>query len=143
MAAENQRLSDEEGELLTSEKESTHDFPSTGRFHFRLRTFVLLLLGVALLGWFVPLLIIHSKDNDSEFDETVMRMALALVALGFMCDYCHRFSRCPKCGKYKLGREGNYFINHIKLMFSLTGEQNHWEICRNCGYAEHREVSVS
>ena len=92
MAPENQKLNDEEGDSLTNEKESAHDSPSTGWFHFRLRTYVLLLLGVALLGWFVPLLTIQSMDDSSDFDETVMRAALALLAFGFVCTYCHRFS---------------------------------------------------
>ncbi len=141
MAAENQKLSDEKGESLMNEKESAGDAPRTGWFRFRLRTYVLLLLGVALLGWFVPLLIIQSMDDSSDFDKTVMQLALALLALGFVSYYAHRFSRCPNCGKYELRKEKkNLFIDLLEMMFA--GEQNYWEICRNCGYAERREGST-
>jgi hypothetical protein len=93
MAPEYQELNDEQGESPTDEKESSgafssdsvHDLPSTGShgqtnrawFHFRLRTFVLLLLGVPLCGWFVCLLI-QSGDNDP-FDESLIWMVLALL----------------------------------------------------------------
>jgi len=158
MAPEYQELNDEQGESPTDEKESSeafsadsvHDLPSTGShsqtnrawFHFRLRTVLLLLLGIPLGGWFVRLMI-QSGDNDP-FDEPLIWTVLALLIVWCLVyAHCTRFSRCPECGKYALGEEGDYRINFLKVMFSLSGHPNYWEICRNCGYREWHEVSES
>jgi predicted nucleic-acid-binding Zn-ribbon protein len=105
---------------------------------FRLRTVVLLLLFVPLGGWLVRLMI-QSGDNDP-FGEPLIWMVLTLLLVWcFVYGYCTRLSRCPKCGKYALGEEGNYFINFLKTMISLSGSADYWETCRNCGYVEWHE----
>jgi len=55
--AENRELTTKEGELQTEEKKAAHGTPRAGRFHFRLRTPILLLVGMALIGWLTARLV--------------------------------------------------------------------------------------
>ncbi len=127
MAFEHQKLNDDKDE------------PQRNRawFHLRRRTVVLLLLGIALGGWFVRLMI---QADNNPFDDSLTWMVLCLLtAWANVYGYCMRYSRCPSCGKYALGEEGIYFINFLKRIFSLSGEPGHWDLCRNCGYQEWQE----